>query len=369
MSDDSAVDNLARRRETEGVPKSQLSSIGLEDHTSDLLRFTTTAFALEDRDGAFLDANPAFCQLLGYEREELLGLSEQSLTDPEDLSQTREVLHALVSGVLGEREWTKRYLTKSGERRWCAVQISVLGDLSAKPRLLIQLTDLTHDRAIRAEKEASDARWQAAIDALPGMVALWDLDLKNIFANRAYVSFFGKAPEQIRGRHIFELLGPELYARNEPFMRRALAGESVSFERDIPTPEGVRHTHAAYMPMWDASKIAGMFVFVTDNSELKQAQMKLTTILDSTVEVGIISLDMTGRIWVFSKGAELLLDVSSEKILGTQNLRRFFDGDELKAQQAELGIDESDESYAGPHRQDQFWCFFRYDHASLSRAV
>jgi putative aldouronate transport system permease protein len=25
--------------------------------------------------------------------------------------------------------------------------------------------------------------------------------------------------------------------------------------------------------------------------------------------------------------------------------------------------------YAGPHRQDQFWCFFRYDHASLSRAV
>jgi PAS domain S-box-containing protein len=201
------------------------------------------------------------------------------------------------------------------------------------------------------------------------MVALWDLDLKNIFANRAYVSFFGKAPEQIRGRHIFELLGPELYARNEPFMRRALAGESVSFERDIPTREGVRHTHAAYMPMWDASKIAGMFVFVTDNSELKQAQMKLTTILDSTVEVGIISLDMTGRIWVFSKGAELLLDVSSEKILGTQNLRRFFDGDELKAQQAELGIDESDESYAGPHRQDQFWCFFRYDHASLSRAV
>ena len=38
--------------------------------------------------------------------------------------------------------------------------------------------------------------------------------------------------------HIRDLLGAELFAKNLPFIERALAGEPQLFDREIPTPSG-----------------------------------------------------------------------------------------------------------------------------------
>ena len=83
----------------------------------------------------------------------------------------------------------------------------------------------------------------AILDALSAMVGYWDAGLRNRFANRAYIEFFGLTPEQIRGRHASEVLGPELYALNRPHIERALAGEPQLFERTLIDQSGApRHT-------------------------------------------------------------------------------------------------------------------------------
>ncbi len=51
---------------------------------------------------------------------------------------------------------------------------------------------------------------------MPAMIGYWDHQLHNVMANEAYVAYFGRSLEQIRGTHISELLGPDLYARNLP---------------------------------------------------------------------------------------------------------------------------------------------------------
>lgn len=79
---------------------------------------------------------------------------------------------------------------------------------------------------------------QAILDGLPAMIGYWDHQLHNVMANEAYVAYFGRSPEQIRGTHISELLGPDLYARNLPYIRRALAGEEQLFDRRILGPNG-----------------------------------------------------------------------------------------------------------------------------------
>ena len=115
---------------------------------------------------------------------------------------------------------------------------------------------------------------QALLDALPAMVGYWDRDLINQLANDAYIEFFGKSPEEMRGTHIRDLLGPELFEKNLPYMEGALRGERQLFDRAIPTPSGnVRYTQASYIPdRAEDGEVRGFFVLVTDITERRQIE-------------------------------------------------------------------------------------------------
>jgi PAS domain S-box-containing protein len=108
------------------------------------------------------------------------------------------------------------------------------------------------------------------------MVGYWDSDLRNVTANDAYIRFFGKSPEQMRGIHIRDLLGPDLYEKNRPFIEGALKGEPQQFDRDIPTPSGeVRHTQASYIPDVVDGEVRGFYVLVTDITERRRVEQEL----------------------------------------------------------------------------------------------
>ncbi|KAB2964120.1 PAS domain-containing protein [Zoogloea sp.] len=113
-------------------------------------------------------------------------------------------------------------------------------------------------------------------DALPGMVAYWDADLRNRFANIAYLRWFGRKPEQVLGMHIRELLGYRLFALNEPFIAAAMRGEYQQFERELITPDGqATLTWAQYIPHKVDGQVLGFFVLVTDVTALKRAESQL----------------------------------------------------------------------------------------------
>lgn len=114
------------------------------------------------------------------------------------------------------------------------------------------------------------------VDHLPAMVAYWDEDLLNRFANTAYVEWFGKSPDQMRGMHIRELLGERLYALNLPYIEGALRGEPQLFDRTIVDSHGVaRHTQAQYIPNLVGGKPQGFFVLVADISERVRAERQV----------------------------------------------------------------------------------------------
>jgi diguanylate cyclase (GGDEF)-like protein/PAS domain S-box-containing protein len=117
---------------------------------------------------------------------------------------------------------------------------------------------------------------RSVLDGLPGMVGFWDRELRNVLANRAYVEYFGYTPERMRGIHIRELLGEELFAANVPFMAKALAGQEQLFDRTLTDQQGrQRHMQASYVPHRVGTRVDGFFVLVTDVTERVEAERNL----------------------------------------------------------------------------------------------
>lgn len=114
---------------------------------------------------------------------------------------------------------------------------------------------------------------KAALETVPSMLAYWDRDLVCRYANNAYEMWFGVPGHSLIGTSIRDLLGPELFARNEPYMRAALRGEAQEFERLVPGPNGVmRPSLATYVPHLVDGQVLGFIAQVTDVTCLHRAR-------------------------------------------------------------------------------------------------
>ncbi len=111
------------------------------------------------------------------------------------------------------------------------------------------------------------------LDALPALVSYWDSKLRNQMANAAHLEFFGKSPEAIRGVHLREVIGEELYERNLPYIKGAMVGQRQLFDGEIRTPSGeLRYTQASFIPDVVEGQVRGVFVLVTDITERRRIE-------------------------------------------------------------------------------------------------
>ena len=119
-------------------------------------------------------------------------------------------------------------------------------------------------------------RLQVLFDGLPALVGYWDTELRNVIANEAYAEWFGISPEQMKGLHISEIIGEDVFARSGPVMRKALAGEEQVFERTLVDTHGrTRHTEGSYVPYEVDGEVVGIFTLVTDVTQHVETQRQL----------------------------------------------------------------------------------------------
>ncbi|KAB0669887.1 PAS domain-containing protein [Oryzomonas sagensis] len=120
---------------------------------------------------------------------------------------------------------------------------------------------------------ASERFLRTLNDQLPGMVSYWTDELRCRFANKAYLEWFGKTPEQMMGISLQELMGEAEFRKYEPRIQSALRGEPQRFERPLIKPNGeTGYTWTHYVPDLVGGKAQGFFVLVADFTELKRAE-------------------------------------------------------------------------------------------------
>ena len=83
--------------------------------------------ALVAPDGRWLDVNRSFCELVGYDAAQLLRLTEQQLTHPDDLAsrRSRTPTRAL-AGEITSYQREKRYVHSLGHPVWVHMSASLV---------------------------------------------------------------------------------------------------------------------------------------------------------------------------------------------------------------------------------------------------
>ncbi len=114
-------------------------------------------------------------------------------------------------------------------------------------------------------------------DAMPSMIAYWDRDLRCRFANHPFREWLGKAPRDIIGNTMQNLLGEHLLTLNEPYIRGVMCGQLQNFERALTRADGsIGYTWAIYAPDFDDDgTVAGFSVLVIDITQLTNARAEL----------------------------------------------------------------------------------------------
>jgi PAS domain S-box-containing protein len=141
-------------------------------------------------------------------------------------------------------------------------------------RVLGVAKDVTDRKLAEKAVRERELRLDLIVRHYPGMVAQVDRDLRYRYASPRYEEWFGLPPAAVVGRTVAEVIGPEAYARAEPFAKRALAGERISFVNQIILPSGKnRWVQVAFVPVTDGDAAGqGFFVFATDITERKQVE-------------------------------------------------------------------------------------------------
>ncbi len=173
----------------------------------------------------------------------------------------------------------------------------------------------------------------AILDALPLMVAYWDRGLRNRRANGAFAQFYGRGPEEVRGLHVSELLGAELYELNRSYIERALAGKAQQFDRTIIDPSGTpRYIQACYIPDIVDGEVKGLMTLATDitarclaEQAQAAAEVGFRELLEAVFDA-IVIVDADGEIVLVNAQAERLFGYAREELLGMRVESLFCDG-------------------------------------------
>jgi diguanylate cyclase (GGDEF)-like protein/PAS domain S-box-containing protein len=123
-----------------------------EERYQETVELAAIGIAHVDAEGRFISANRWLCELLGYTREELLGLTVKQVSHPDDENMTDDVRAQLRDGRINSFQAEKRYLRKNGSVVWVGLTVALKRGSLGEP-----LYDISVVEDISARKQAEEA--------------------------------------------------------------------------------------------------------------------------------------------------------------------------------------------------------------------
>jgi len=251
--------------------------------------------AYVDRDRRFRFVNQAHCRRFGRRREEILGRTREELLGRPTSPEIAEVTEGALAGVMQRFEYDD--LVDGTTRRFdiqLIPDIDVDGSVRGFFYIGLDITDrASAEQALRTltlEAQAQSDILRLVTEAIPATVVVVGADGRYRFANGAFERYCGLPRDRIIGHTAVDVLGAAEIARRRPYMQRAFAGESVTFELDYDTAQGTTWLELSCIPLRLAGQGVDGFVGIAqDITTQRREQDRLTALSQRDPLTGLLN--------------------------------------------------------------------------------
>jgi len=148
-------------------------------------QYAAIGMAIVAPNGKWIMANKALCDLIGYDEAELLELTFQDITHPEDLKENLQYVEKMLSGALETYQMEKRYFHKDGRTIYILLSVSLVKDENSSPLFFIsQIQDITDRKLL--EKELVRQAMEDMLTGVSNRRRFYDLAERDILRGGRY---------------------------------------------------------------------------------------------------------------------------------------------------------------------------------------
>jgi PAS domain S-box-containing protein len=202
----------ATSEQSPGNPRHLIALVEDTTQRKDLERFELTfnhaavGMSQMSLDGRLMQVNQKYADMLGYTREELRGVSTETLTHTYDIAATRQARRRLVEGRARSVADEKRLIRKDGRVIWVRRSASVARGSADEPLYFIStVEDISEYKSVEEELIRERALLRAIIDTLPDYIYVKDAEGRFSLANKAWLRERGIGYKDIAGKTVFDV--------------------------------------------------------------------------------------------------------------------------------------------------------------------
>ena len=187
-----------------------------------------------DAGGRMTLVNDAWCDMLGFERTELLGRTIFDVTHPDSLSRSQEAVEKLMTGASGIVV-EKNYLRKDGHRLAALSNVAALrGEDGTFLGIAAVVSDMSERLKAEEKLRESEARLKKILDGTLSFVGVMHPDGTMLEANAAALEASGLSREDVIGKKLWDCNwsthDPEVAHRLQEAVQQAAAGRATRYD-------------------------------------------------------------------------------------------------------------------------------------------
>jgi PAS domain S-box-containing protein len=228
---------------------------------------------LNTADGRRLKVNRAFCRMVGYSEQELLGMRLASVLHPDDRGSLGQGMLRLVTGDIDRdfKQW--RYIHADGHVVYADVSASIVRDEQGRPEYIVALLEDTTESK-RAEERLQE--YEKVIEGLEEMIVVVDREYRYLIANRAFLNYRDLKRDQVIGHLVSDSLDHATFEIVRQKLDECFQGRVVRYELRNPYPNlGERDLFLSYFPIEGPGGVDRAACIFRDITEQKRAEKAL----------------------------------------------------------------------------------------------